>query len=52
VPVPSGATSGNVVVTVKGVASKGVIFTVTPPTPDFSPSTTPSVGHSHRRVPC
>ena len=29
VPVPSGATSGNVVVTVSGVASNGVNFTVT-----------------------
>ncbi len=40
-PVPSGATTGSVVVTVKGVASNGVAFTVTPP-PDFSLSTTPS----------
>ena len=30
VPVPSGATTGNVVVTVGGVASNGVNFTVTP----------------------
>ena len=29
--VPSGATSGNVVVTVGGVASNGIFFTVTPP---------------------
>src|SRR6185436_15563295 len=33
VPVPSGATTGNVVVTVGGLASNGVSFTVTvPPT--------------------
>jgi hypothetical protein len=31
VPVPSGATTGNVVVTVGGVASNGIAFTVTPP---------------------
>jgi hypothetical protein len=31
VQVPTGATSGNVVVTVSGVASKGQAFTVTPP---------------------
>ena len=30
-PVPAGATTGNVVVTVGGVASNGVTFTVTPP---------------------
>jgi len=42
VPVPSGATTGNVVVTVSGVASNGVTFTVTaapPPTiTGFSPA--------------
>jgi hypothetical protein len=42
VPVPSAATTGNVVVTVKGVASNGVNFTVTPTPPDFSLSTAPS----------
>ena len=31
VPVPSGATSGNVVVTVGGVTSNGISFTVSPP---------------------
>src|SRR5205085_3763501 len=31
VTVPSGATTGNVVVTVGGVASNGMLFTVTPP---------------------
>jgi len=31
-PVPTGATTGNVVVTVGGVASNGVVFTVTSPT--------------------
>jgi len=31
VPVPTGATTGNVVVTVGGVASNGLPFTVTPP---------------------
>jgi len=35
VPVPSGATSGNVVVTVGGMASAGVVFTVLP-TPTIS----------------
>ncbi len=32
VPVPTGATTGNIVVTVSGVASNGVAFTVSPPT--------------------
>jgi hypothetical protein len=36
VPVPSGATSGNVVVTVNGVASNGVTFTVTSAGPTIS----------------
>src|SRR5271169_2525885 len=36
VPVPSGATTGNLVVTVGGVASSGVIFTVA--TANFSPT--------------
>src|SRR5207248_8846075 len=31
VPVPTGATTGNVVVTVNGLASNGVAFTVLPP---------------------
>lgn len=31
VPVPAGATTGNVVVTVSGIASNGLPFTVTPP---------------------
>jgi hypothetical protein len=33
VPVPAGATSGNVVVTVSGQASNGVAFTITQPVP-------------------
>jgi IPT/TIG domain-containing protein len=37
VPVPSGATTGNVVVTVGGVASNGVSFTVTPHITSLSP---------------
>ena len=36
VPVPSGATTGNVVVTVSGVASNGMSFTVTPPVPSIT----------------
>ena len=42
-PVPSGATTGNVLVNVGGVPSNGVVFTVTPPpsistlTPNFGP---------------
>jgi hypothetical protein len=36
VPVPAGATTGNVVVTVGGQASNGVNFTVTPPPPSIS----------------
>jgi hypothetical protein len=36
VPVPTGATSGNVVVTVGGVASNGVSFTVTVPAPSVT----------------
>jgi uncharacterized protein (TIGR03437 family) len=35
-PVPNGATTGNVVVTVGGVASNGVIFTVTVPAPSIT----------------
>src|SRR6478672_2219028 len=42
VPVPSGATTGNVVVTVSGKASNGILFTVLP-TPSIS-SLTPSSG--------
>jgi hypothetical protein len=42
-PVPAGATSGNVVVTVGGVASNGVPFTVTvPATPQISGLSLPS----------
>src|SRR5207245_8976837 len=36
VPVPNGATSGNVVVTVLGTASNGVAFTVTTAGPSIS----------------
>jgi hypothetical protein len=36
VPVPSGATTGNVVVTVSGFASNGASFTVTAPAPTIS----------------
>src|SRR6266403_208207 len=36
VPVPTGATTGNVVVTVGGVASNGVTFTVTVPPPSIT----------------
>jgi IPT/TIG domain len=36
VPVPSGATTGNVVVTVAGAASNGVTFTVTTPAPSIT----------------
>jgi hypothetical protein len=36
VPVPAGATTGNVVVTVGGTASNGVSFTVTVPTPSIT----------------
>src|SRR5262249_59772953 len=43
VPVPSGATTGNVVVTVGGQASNGVSFTVTVPPPNIA-SLTPSSG--------
>src|SRR5204862_4827497 len=35
-PVPAGATTGNVVVTVGGVASNGVSFTVTVPAPNIT----------------
>src|SRR5262249_14447041 len=38
VPVPSGATTGNVVVTVGGTASNGVSFTVTPGITSLSPT--------------
>jgi hypothetical protein len=43
VPVPSGATTGNVVVTVSGLASNGVTFTVPPPPPSIS-SLSPTSG--------
>ena len=36
VPVPGGATTGNVVVTVGGLASNGVSFTVTAAAPSAS----------------
>ena len=36
IPVPNGATTGNVVVTVSGVSSNGVLFTVTSPGPSIS----------------
>jgi IPT/TIG domain len=36
VPVPAGATRGNVVVTVSGVASNGASFIVTPPPPSIT----------------
>src|SRR6202035_1667364 len=36
VPVPAGATTGNVVVTVGGVASNGAAFTVTVPVPSIT----------------
>ena len=42
-PVPVGATSGNVVVTVGGVASNGVSFTVTVPAPSIT-SLSPTSG--------
>jgi len=42
VPVPAGATSGNVIITVGGVASNGLPFTVTPP-PNIS-SISPTSG--------
>ena len=41
VPVPSGATSGNVVVTVAGLASNGLPFTVAPHLTNLSPSSGP-----------
>ena len=46
-PVPGGATTGNVVVTVGGVASNGMNFTVTPSTPIITlitPSSGPAAG--------
>ena len=43
VPVPGGATTGNVVVTVGGVASNGVSFTVTAAAPAIT-SLTPTSG--------
>ena len=51
-PVPSGATSGNVVVTVGGVASNGVTFTVTTPAPNITRfesdiRTRRNFGHDH-----
>jgi len=41
VPVPSGATNGNVVVTVGGNASNGVPFTIAPGIASFSPTSGP-----------
>jgi hypothetical protein len=48
-PVPTGATSGNVVVTVGGTASNGVAFTVTVPTPSVT-SLNPSSGQAGAAV--
>ena len=42
-PVPTGATTGNVIVTVNGVASNGLLFTVGTPTPVIN-SLTPNIG--------
>lgn len=44
VPVPSGATSGNVVVTVGGVPSNGVTFTISAPNPPKITGISPQVG--------
>jgi hypothetical protein len=41
VPVPAGATTGNVVVTFGGVASNGVLFTVSPAITGLSPTSGP-----------
>ncbi len=41
VNVPSGATTGNVVVTVAGVASNGVVFTIAPSITSLSPTSGP-----------
>lgn len=41
-PVPSGATTGNLVVTVNGIASNGVSFTVTPAITSVSPTSGPA----------
>jgi hypothetical protein len=43
VPVPAGAITGNVVVTVGGIASNGLLFTVTTPAPSIT-SLTPNSG--------
>jgi hypothetical protein len=43
VPVPTGATTGNVVVSVGGIASNGAVFTVTPTAPSIT-SLTPNNG--------
>ncbi len=43
VPVPTSATTGNVLVTVAGMSSNGISFTVTPPPPSIT-SLTPSSG--------
>jgi len=48
-PVPTGATTGNVVVTVSGAASNGVTFTVTVPTPNIS-SLSPNSGQASASV--
>src|SRR5206468_12162096 len=48
-PVPSGATTGNVVVTVGGVASNGVSFTVTVPAPNIT-SLNPTSGFAGTSV--
>ncbi len=44
VAVPSGATTGNVVVTANGLASNGVLFTVTAPPPPTVASLSPPLG--------
>jgi len=49
-PVPSGATTGNVVVTVGGVASNGVTFTMAGPTPGQLSSSTSTLAFGNVNV--
>ena len=48
VPVPAGATTGNVVVTVGGLASNGVSFTVTVPPTHHEPVADERAGRRRR----
>jgi hypothetical protein len=50
VPVPTGATTGNVVVTVSGVASNGAAFTISPVSIAVTPANSTSLSQTTRHI--